>query len=247
MPEAKANGLKIHYDDLGRGEPALLCLPGWCANRSVFRDLAARCAAQRHVLSLDWRGHGTSETPKGDFGVQELIRDALAVIESSGAPQIVPVALAHAGWVALDLCGELKERIPKLVFIEWIVTEAPMAFQEALKGMQLAERWKATVNGIFDLWLHGVKNPALDRFVRSEMGQFGFARWSRAARKIQAYYAKNGSPLRAMARMKPPIPTLHLCVPPHDPQAHHRAGVLRGGAPLVSVPDSCCSESFPNV
>jgi len=122
-----------------------------------------------------------------------------------------------------------------------------MAFQEALKGMQLAERWKATVNGIFDLWLHGVKNPALDRFVRSEMGQFGFARWSRAARKIQAYYAKNGSPLRAMARMKPPIPTLHLCVPPHDPQAHHRAGVLRGGAPLVSVPDSCRSESFPNV
>ena len=71
----------------------------------------------RHVLSLDWRGHGTSETPKGDFGVQELIRDALAVIESSGAPQIVPVALAHAGWVALDLCSELKERIPKLVFM----------------------------------------------------------------------------------------------------------------------------------
>ena len=71
-----------------------------------------------------------------------------------------------------------------------------MAFQEALKGMQLAERWKATVNGIFDLWLHGVKNPALERFVRSEMGQYGFAMWSRAAREIQAYYAKNGSPLR---------------------------------------------------
>ena len=103
MPEAKADGLKIQYDDLGKGEPGLLCLPGWCASRSVFRERVTRCAARRRLLSLDWRGHEDSETPKADYGARGLMRDALAVIEASGVRQVVPIALAHAGWVALDV------------------------------------------------------------------------------------------------------------------------------------------------
>ena len=44
MAQATSNGVRITYDDAGRGEPALLFLPGWCANRTVFRDLARPCS-----------------------------------------------------------------------------------------------------------------------------------------------------------------------------------------------------------
>ena len=30
MPFADSEGIRIYYDDTGEGEPALLCLPGWC-------------------------------------------------------------------------------------------------------------------------------------------------------------------------------------------------------------------------
>lgn len=68
MPEVKSHGTLISYDDQGRGEPALLFMPGWCGSRSVFDQLAARCAARWRTLALDWRGHGQSEAPTGDFG-----------------------------------------------------------------------------------------------------------------------------------------------------------------------------------
>lgn len=81
MPEVLSHGMRISYDDHGRGEPALLCLPGWCGSRRIFEPLADRCATRRRVLALDWRGHGQSETPAADFGTSDLVEDALAALE----------------------------------------------------------------------------------------------------------------------------------------------------------------------
>src|SRR5581483_7236488 len=100
-------------DDLGRGEPALLCLNGWCDTRTQFARLAPLLAARRRVLALDWRGHGESERPAGDFGMDALVDDALAVISASGAQRVVPVAVSHSGWVAIELRRRLGARIPR--------------------------------------------------------------------------------------------------------------------------------------
>ncbi|MEM2652351.1 MAG: hypothetical protein QXU87_09785, partial [Candidatus Caldarchaeum sp.] len=63
--------------------------------------------------------------PKSDFGFEGLVSDALAVIKASGSQQVIPVALAHSGWVAIDLRRRLGTQIQKLVLIDWIVLEAP--------------------------------------------------------------------------------------------------------------------------
>jgi pimeloyl-ACP methyl ester carboxylesterase len=97
MPEACSKGVRVSYDDRGRGGPALLFLPGWCSNRKVFADLPHLSAARRRVLALDWRGHGGSEAATAPFGADELVEDAMAVIEVSGARSVVSVALSHAG------------------------------------------------------------------------------------------------------------------------------------------------------
>ena len=72
------------------GEPALLMMPGWCANRPMFKHLAPGARTSRRTLALDWRGHGESGTTPTDFGERDLVNDALAVIESSGAGSIIP-------------------------------------------------------------------------------------------------------------------------------------------------------------
>ena len=70
MPKACWNGVRISYDDRGRGGPALLFLPGWCSSRRVFADLPRLSAARRRVLALDWRGHGSSEAATEPFGTR---------------------------------------------------------------------------------------------------------------------------------------------------------------------------------
>lgn len=213
--EAYADGLRISYTDLGQGEPALLMLPGWCSSQVCFSRLAQTCAAQRRVLALDWRGHGQSETPSGDFGADALVADALAVIEASGVEQVIPVAQAHAGWLAFELRRRLGQRIPKMVLLEWLILEAPPPFLNALAALQQPEQWRQTREQMFSMWTAGVENEALVRFIHEVMGAHGFDMWARAAREINAAYAQAGSPLQALAKQEPFIPTLHIyCQPP---------------------------------
>ena len=214
MAITSSQGVSIVYDDLGQGEPALLFMPGWCANRTIFQDLLSRCSHHRRALSLDWRGHGESGPAGGEFGEEQLIEDALSVIAASRASRVVPVSLAHAGWVAIKLRQRLGARIPKLVHLDWLMLDPPAAFLQSLNGMQSTESWSQTINLTFDLWLHGVENPKLTRFVREEMGAYGFEMWSRAAREIKAAYTKAGNPLKALLGLSPAVPVLHLYAQP---------------------------------
>jgi pimeloyl-ACP methyl ester carboxylesterase len=252
LAQATSSGVSIVYDDLGRGEPALLFLPGWCTNRTVFQKLAPLCSAHRRTLALDWRGHGQSGQPTGDFGLEELVEDALSVIQASGAEKIAPVALSHAGWVAIELHRRLGVRVEKLVLLDWIIMmQPPREFFEALEGMQSPERWRETVERIFSVWLGNVDDAALLRFVREEMGSYGFDMWVRAAREISAAYADMGTPLQTLAALDPPLPVLHLYAQPEEPRylaaqqsfaaAHSWFTVTRLNArshfPMFEVPD----------
>ncbi|MBI4522874.1 MAG: alpha/beta hydrolase [Deltaproteobacteria bacterium] len=193
-------------------------MPGWCTNRSVFRDLAELCSRRYRVLSLDWRGHGESGSSGDDFGNDELVEDALNVVRASGARAIVPVALSHAGWVAIGLHHRLGARVEKLVLLDWIIMmQPPREFFEALDGMQSPDRWRETVERIASVWLSNVENAALIRFVREEMGSYGFEMWSRAAREIAAAYAEKGTPLQRLEGLDPALPVLHLYAQPDDP------------------------------
>lgn len=151
MREVLSDGIRISYDDLGQGEPALLFMPGWCGSRRVFDDLVWRCAVGRRVLALDWRGHGQSERALEDFGADHLAADALAVIHASQADKVVPVALSHAGWIAIELRHRLGSRIPKIVLLDWIVIEAPPPFLAALESLQDSTQWLQTREQLFSM------------------------------------------------------------------------------------------------
>ncbi len=251
VQNVESHGIRISYGDYGQGEPVLLFMPGWCGSRKVFDELAARCAEQRRTLALDWRGHGQSERPAEDFGISDLVDDALAVIEASQADLVVPVAMAHAGWVAIEVRRRLGARIPKLVLLDWIVLDPPPPFLGALQSLQDPTQWWQTREQLFSMWLQGLDIPALTHYVREDMGSYPFEMWARAGREISNAYTKAGSPLQALASLDPPVPVLHLYAQPEDPgylaaqqafaAAHPWFQVLRLEArshfPMYEVPD----------
>ncbi|WP_224368821.1 alpha/beta fold hydrolase [Hyalangium versicolor] len=216
MPEVRSRDALIRFDDMGQGESALLFLPGWCTSRAVFAPLALRLAAHHRVLSVDLRGHGQSEQGGEDFSSSTLLEDLLAVLEARGVRRVVPVALSHAGWFAIELRRRLGERISGLVLLDWIVLEPPPPFLDALKGLQ-SQAWRDSRDALFGMWLQGVDSPEILRFIREDMGSFGGEMWRRAAREISSAYAREGYPLRALSALVPPVPTVHLYSQPEDP------------------------------
>lgn len=216
MPEIRSRGARIVYDDEGQAEPALLFLPGWCTRRAVFSPIVSRMRARHRVLSMDLRGHGESEQGDGDFTSDMLVEDALALVQDSGAQQVIPVALSHAGWVAVELRRRLGAQVPALILLDWIVLEPPQAFLDALKGIQ-SSAWKESRDALFRMWLEGVDSEEIIRFVREDMGSFGPEMWHRAGWEIANAYARHAYPLRALSSLNPPVPVLHVYSQPADP------------------------------
>jgi pimeloyl-ACP methyl ester carboxylesterase len=209
------SGLRIHYDDKGRGEPALLLLPGWCMSRAVYDRLAPVLSRWRRVLTLDWRGHGESDRPLAEFGGAALTADARAVVEASGAQSVVPVALGDAGWVALELRRLLGPRVPALVLLDWLVLEPPAALREALEDLQSPVHWQARRDRLLAAWAAGSEDVA--RFLDEHARTYGFDMWSRAGRVVEDFYREYRSPLQALTGLHPPVPTLHLFSQAPDP------------------------------
>ncbi len=241
------SAIPIAFDDHGQGEPALLCLPGWCVERTINQELVQACSRHRRTLALDWRGHGQSAAHPGDFGEEGMVEDALAVIEESGAERIVLIAVSHSGWAGLELRRRLGKRIPALVLVDWLLLDPSPRYAEVLAALQDRDRWQASRTQLFDLWLHGVDNERICRFVREDMGAYGFDMWARAARTISAAYRRDGNPLRALAALRPPVPALHLYAQPADAAFLAAQEQFAASHPWFSVRRVNATSHFPMV
>ncbi|MGP2543557.1 hypothetical protein [Yersinia sp. 2541 StPb PI] len=70
----------------------------------------------------------------------DLLTEALTLIEHLGLTRIVPVSIAHASWIAVDLVESLKERVPAVIFLDWIMKQPVTEFFTAIKEMQHEDR-----------------------------------------------------------------------------------------------------------
>lgn len=182
------------------------------------------------------------------------------MIRESGVNRIIPVALAHSGWIAIELCRRLGERVPAIVLVDWLILDPPSRFIEALTAFQDPLTWQATRDQLFDMWLQGVNHPKVIHMVRAVMGSYSPDMWARAGREIGNAYRREGSPLKALAKLDPPVPVLHLYAQPEDSEfllaqegfaATHpwftvRKLTARSHFPMLEVPAEMASliESF---
>ncbi len=204
------------YDDVGHGEPALLMVPGWCGDRWVFDPLAERLSPHRRTLVTELPGHGgpeSSVTP--DFATADVVDDLVSLLERTAVRRVVPVALSHAGWAALELRRRLgPDRVPGLVLLDWMVLGTPPGFADALGGLQ-GPGWADVRDALLGRWTADLPIPELHRYVAG-MARYGQDMWTRAGREIAAGFAANGTPASALADLPSPPPTLHLYAQPAD-------------------------------
>ena len=192
MAFVDAEGIQIYYDDRGEGEPALLCLPGFCNDHTIFEPLAERLSADHRVLVMDWRGHGKSQASDGDFGFAEMAGDAVAVIQASGAQPVIPIAQGQAPWVAIELRRQLGERVPKMVASSWPVISArgnPLAprFLGAMEAVQDEARWRETAEKVVAMFVSGAP-ASVETQIRNQMLiSHGYEMWSRGGPRDLRY------------------------------------------------------------
>jgi pimeloyl-ACP methyl ester carboxylesterase len=114
------NGVKLHYEVYGSGEPTVLLLPTWSLVHSRHWKMQIPYLARHvRVLTFDPRGNGRSDRPSRPeaYLEQEFAADALAVMDATATERAVLVSLSRGAERSLLLGANHPDRVEKMVFI----------------------------------------------------------------------------------------------------------------------------------
>ena len=105
----------------GPGRPTLVMLHGWMDVAASFQFVVDALAGDRHVLALDWRGFGETDSPAADtYYFSEYLGDLELVLDAACGAGVPVDLLGHSmgGNVAMLYSGVRPARVRRLVNLE---------------------------------------------------------------------------------------------------------------------------------
>jgi pimeloyl-ACP methyl ester carboxylesterase len=116
VPFAPSEGASIWWDSEGAGPPVLL-INGLGSPAETWRRLADPLREDFRVLTFDNRGVGRTGVPDGDYTVETMARDALAVLDAAGCSRAHVVGLSMGGLIAQELTLSFPDRVAGVVLV----------------------------------------------------------------------------------------------------------------------------------
>jgi 3-oxoadipate enol-lactonase len=95
--------------------PALLLSNALGTTAAFWEEQVGAFAHSFRVIRYDTRGHGRSDAPAGDYTIEQLGQDALAVLDAAGAQQASVCGLSLGGLTAMWLAVHAASRIGRIV------------------------------------------------------------------------------------------------------------------------------------
>ena len=133
------DGISLAYEESGDGSPPLVFVHGWMGNRSLFVRQARHFARQHRVVSIDLRGHGESDKPRGEYSVPQFADDVRFMIEQLGLVGAVAVGHSLGGSVVLQLATSRPCLVSAIVLIDPAPLVMPKEVRAALESVAAAE------------------------------------------------------------------------------------------------------------
>lgn len=125
---AVVQGLRIAYEDVGHGSPAVVLIHGAFGDRSHYTEQIKHLAQRHRVVALDLRGHGESDVPKDGFRLRDYAEDVVAVCEAAGLNRYV--LCGHSMPVALLTASLNSDRVAGVALLDGtILFPEPMRSQ----------------------------------------------------------------------------------------------------------------------
>ncbi len=116
MPTVLANGLNLHYEDSGVGEPILL-IPGLAIDVSQVQGLIRGLSIGRRVIAIDNRGVGRSEKPDAPYSIELMADDAAGLLSVLSVSRADVLGISMGGRIALELALKHPEMVRTLILV----------------------------------------------------------------------------------------------------------------------------------
>jgi 3-oxoadipate enol-lactonase/4-carboxymuconolactone decarboxylase len=116
MPFATVQGSRHYYRHEGAQDaPALMLSHSLGLDHGMWDAQVADFLPHFQILRYDTRGHGASEATRGDYSIEQLGRDALAIADAAGLDQVAFCGLSLGGMIGQWLAVNAPDRVTHLV------------------------------------------------------------------------------------------------------------------------------------
>ncbi|EIK97227.1 putative hydrolase [Pseudomonas sp. M47T1] len=135
----ETNGTRIHVQQQGRGELALVFLHYYGGSARTWDEVARPLAERYRIVATDHRGWGDSDAPAHGYGIADLAADAEGVIAALALERYVLVGHSMGGKVAQLIASRRPRGLRGLV----LVAPSPPS------PMMLSAEQRATLTGAY--------------------------------------------------------------------------------------------------
>ncbi|WP_095078720.1 alpha/beta fold hydrolase [Pseudomonas sp. Irchel s3h17] len=130
MPFVTIDGQPLHYIDQGVG-PAVLLAGSYLWDQAMWTPQIAALSQQYRVIALDLWGHGESgPLPQGTASLDDLARQALALLDHLDLERVTLVGLSVGGMWGTRLALSHPQRINGLVLMDTYLGAEPEATRQ---------------------------------------------------------------------------------------------------------------------
>lgn len=118
MPVLSCQNSEIFYQIAGpENGPLLVFANSLGTDLHVWDPLLPHLPKDLRILRYDKRGHGQS-TATAEFTMEDLVDDAIALIEHLGANHVIFVGLSIGGMIGLGLCAQRPDLVKGFVLMD---------------------------------------------------------------------------------------------------------------------------------
>ncbi len=148
MPHINRNGVKVHYESLGAGDPAIVFLHPWSTNHFIWANQVPVFAQHHRCIVVDHRGHGQSDKPEAGYAIGEMAADVIAILDDAGVKRAVLVGNSIGGMVAMQTSLDAPDRVIANLILSSGTNIGADTPPEVAEAMQ--KDWRAVFSGLLD-------------------------------------------------------------------------------------------------
>jgi pimeloyl-ACP methyl ester carboxylesterase len=165
---AKFGDVKIHYDNRGKGDEALVFVHGWNCNADFWRP-QMNDFGSLHLIAVDLVGHGKSDKPHVPYTMEYFARSIDAVLTDAKVKRAVLVGHSMGTPVVRQFYRLFPERTAGLVIVDGALR---MLFPKEQMDQFIAPikaDYKAAAPGVIDGILSALKDEKLRTEIKTAM------------------------------------------------------------------------------
>jgi len=122
------DGVGLFYEVYGDGPETMVFVPPWSIVHSRVYKAQLPCFSERYrCITYDARGNGKSDRPESvsAYSLDNLVADALAVMDATGVKHAIVVGLSLGGYVTSVLAAYHPDRVRAAILIGTVATVGP--------------------------------------------------------------------------------------------------------------------------